>query len=194
MVYDRIKRVVYKLFEPLVRMLARAGVNPNAITAVGFVFCLVAAVFYAQGKFPQALVFVFLGGISDMLDGNLARERGRVSKWGAFFDSSLDRYSEIVLYLGILLYYMLHNPNPRMVVVIYVVAAGSLMISYTRARAEGVGVECKVGLLQRPDRFVLLFAGTLLGGRWFEVVLWILAVLTHVTALHRIWHVRRSAG
>ena len=193
MVYDRVKRAVYKLFEPLVGIMVGAGVNPNSITALGFVFCLVAAIFYARGDFPLALVFVFLGGICDVLDGNLAREQGRVSRWGAFFDSSLDRYSEIVLYLGILLYFQLQHPNPRMVVVVYVVAAGSLLISYTRARAEGVGVECKVGLLQRPDRFVLLFAGTLLGGRGFEVILWVLAVLTHVTAFHRIWHVRRSA-
>jgi CDP-diacylglycerol--glycerol-3-phosphate 3-phosphatidyltransferase len=192
--YTRVKTAAYHALDPLVTILVQLGINPNAVTAAGFGFCVLAGISYGFGRFIWALVFLLFGGLCDMVDGSVARRQGRSNKWGAFFDSSLDRYSEVFIFGGILLYFLIHDPALWKIVLVYLSLGGSLMISYTRARAEGVGIQCKVGILQRQERIVLLLIGTLIGGKGFEVILLILAVFTHVTAIQRIMYIRRKEG
>ena len=134
-------------------------------------------------------MLVLVAGLFDALDGSLARTMGRSSRFGAFLDSTLDRFSEATVYLGLLIYYTRQGAREE-TVLIYATIVGSLMVSYARARAEGIGVECKVGLLTRLERVGLLVIGLVINQvRW---TLWILAIFTNFTALQRMWHVWRS--
>ncbi|HEY65095.1 MAG TPA: CDP-alcohol phosphatidyltransferase family protein [Caldilineae bacterium] len=167
------------------------GVSPNLITFIGFCLTAASAVFIAQGRFLIAGIVLFVAGSFDALDGALARVTGRVSRYGAFLDSTLDRYSEAICFLGLLLYYTKADRIVE-VVLIYVAIIGSLLVSYTRARAEGVGVSCKVGLFTRAERW-----GTLVLGLLFNQVplaLWVLAIFSNITALQRIYAVWRATG
>lgn len=200
---DALRAPAYRIIDPLVRGLVRAGVHPNAITTMGFLTVVAAGVLYHQDHVRTAGLLVLLGGAWDIFDGQVARVSGMASKFGAFYDSTLDRISEIVVYLGLL---SLYNSYGRelgdvgMVYAIFLAMGGSLMVSYTRARAEGLGLDCKVGLMQRPERVVLLGLGSLsFGLMWGGLVLkWCIitvAVLTNVTAVQRIvWVQRHAAG
>ena len=194
---------VYRIIEPVTQWLIRRGVHPNAITVAGFVITLGAAVMYSQDHVRTAGALVLLGGLSDVFDGRVARLSGLASKFGNFFDSTLDRISEIAMYLGLMtLYnaYQLELFDVWMIYIITLALGGSLMISYTRAKAESLGFDCSVGLMQRGERIVLLgFASLLFGLEWDGVVLSsvivIVAVLTNVTAVHRIiWVYKRGTG
>ena len=194
---------VYRIIEPVTQWLIRRGVHPNAITVAGFVITLGAAVMYSQDHVRTAGALVLLGGLSDVFDGRVARLSGLASKFGNFFDSTLDRISEIAMYLGLMtLYnaYQLELFDVWMIYIITLALGGSLMISYTRAKAESLGFDCSVGLMQRGERIVLLgFASLLFGLDWDGVVLSsvivIVAVLTNVTAVHRIiWVYKRGTG
>jgi CDP-diacylglycerol--glycerol-3-phosphate 3-phosphatidyltransferase len=167
----------------LTAALGRIKVNPNLITLLGFVINIVAAFYLAKGRFEIAGAIIFLAGAMDMLDGAVARLTGTASSFGAFFDSVIDRYSDIVLYLGLIIYF---GKIPRMtyVVLVGICIMGSMMTSYARARAESLIQQCKVGFLERPERIVLLILGT-----WFnrvEHVLWVIAVLSNWTVISRI--------
>ncbi|MEZ4718583.1 MAG: CDP-alcohol phosphatidyltransferase family protein [Caldilineaceae bacterium] len=170
----------------LVPWIERTGITPNGLTLLGFVLTVVAAYLLATGIFVWGAVVLTVGSIFDMMDGHLARATGQTSVFGAFLDSSLDRYSESVILIG-LTYYFAGQGRPTEVVLLSATLVGSLMVSYTRARAEGLGIECKVGMFQRPERVVLLVVGLLFG--WIVPVLWILAVFTNITALQRIYEV-----
>ena len=170
----------------LVPWIERTGITPNGLTLLGFVLTVVAAYLLATGIFVWGAVVLTVGSIFDMMDGHLARATGQTSVFGAFLDSSLDRYSESVILIG-LTYYFAGQGRPTEVVLLSATLVGSLMVSYTRARAEGLGIECKVGIFQRPERVVLLVVGLLFG--WIVPVLWILAVFTNITALQRIYEV-----
>lgn len=194
---------VYRIIEPATRWLVRAGVHPNAITTFGFVVTLVAGLFYHMDHVRTAGLFVLLGGVLDIFDGRVARESGLASKFGSFYDSTLDRISEIVVFLGLASLYNTIRPNAGDVAMIYVIflaMGGSMMVSYTRARAEGLGLDCSVGLMQRAERVVLLGFGSLIFGlAWnglvLDVVIIVVAVLTNITAIHRIvWVHRHGAG
>jgi len=131
---------------------------------------------------------LFLAGMFDMLDGSLARATAQSSKFGAFLDSTLDRYSESFTFLALVYYYLSHTqPIGYEPVLIFLILVGSLMVSYIRARAEALNIECKAGMLQRPERVLLLIAGLVTG--WLSPVLWIMAILTNVTAFQRIYEV-----
>ncbi|MEZ4583465.1 MAG: CDP-alcohol phosphatidyltransferase family protein [Caldilineaceae bacterium] len=170
----------------LVPWIERTRITPNGLTLLGFVLTVVAAYLLATGIFVWGAVVLTVGSIFDMMDGHLARATGQTSVFGAFLDSSLDRYSESVILIG-LTYYFAGQGRPTEVVLLSATLVGSLMVSYTRARAEGLGIECKVGMFQRPERVVLLVVGLLFG--WIVPVLWILAVFTNITALQRIYEV-----
>jgi CDP-diacylglycerol--glycerol-3-phosphate 3-phosphatidyltransferase len=139
-------------------------------------------------------LLLLVGSAFDMLDGDLARLQGKVSPRGAFLDSNFDRLGESLLFAGLTWFYLtrLDEPRPLAAVLILATVAGSLTTSYARARAEGLGAECRVGLLQRPERMVLLIGGMLLGWRVLEFVLGLLAVLTVCTTIQRIVHVSRK--
>jgi CDP-diacylglycerol--glycerol-3-phosphate 3-phosphatidyltransferase len=194
---------VYRIIGPLVAWLIRKGVHPNALTTAGFAVTLAAGLFFHQDHVRTAGLFVLLGGFFDLLDGRVARESGLASKFGSFYDSTLDRISEIVVYLGLASLYNNIRPDLEDVAMVYVVMlamGGSLMVSYTRARAQGLGLDCKVGLMQRPERVVLLgvasmFFGLNFNGLFLDLVIILVAVLTNLTAIHRIvWVHRHGAG
>jgi CDP-diacylglycerol--glycerol-3-phosphate 3-phosphatidyltransferase len=194
---------MYRITDPLIRRMIRTGIHPNAVTTAGFVVTLAAGFFFHQDHVRTAGLFVLLGGLFDLLDGRVARESGLASKFGSFYDSTLDRISEIVVYLGLASLYnnvLTQEGDIAMVYVVMLAMGGSLMVSYTRARAQGLGLDCKVGLMQRPERIVLLgvaamFFGLDFNGLFLSLVIILVAVLTNITAIHRIvWVFQHGAG
>lgn len=177
----------------LARYLHRFGVTPNGLSLAGFVLTLVSTGLLAMGHLAWGGVVLWLAASFDMLDGSLARYADQVSKFGAFLDSTLDRYAESITFLGLAAYYVNHPANQMYLLLIFMTLIGSWMVSYTRARAEGLGLECKVGWFQRPERITVLIVGLILG--WMLPVLWILAIFTNITALQRIHQVyTQTAG
>ncbi len=174
----------------LVPLFQATGISPNGLTVIGFLLTALAALLLALGYFLVGGLVLALAAIFDMFDGSLARATGQVTKFGAFFDSSIDRYSESVILVALIYYYSGIGSSPLEPLLLAVTLVGSLMVSYTRARAEAMDVECKVGILQRPERVILLIAGLLTG--WMVPVLWLLAVLTNVTAMQRIYDVYKK--
>jgi CDP-diacylglycerol--glycerol-3-phosphate 3-phosphatidyltransferase len=166
----------------IVRGLALSKINPNVLTFLGLVINIIAATFLAFGHFRTAGCVIIFAGLFDMVDGRVARETNRVTRFGAFFDSVLDRYSDIALLVGLLVYYGSIN-RPSYVVLTAIVMAASVMISYTRSRAENIIPTCKVGFLERPERIVLLIIGALFDH--MAPVLWVIAVLGNLTVVHR---------
>jgi CDP-diacylglycerol--glycerol-3-phosphate 3-phosphatidyltransferase len=178
-----IGNVAQFLLQHIVRALSLSHIHPNMLTALGLVINIVAAVLFAKGLFPAAGWVVVGAGVFDMVDGRVARVTNTVTPFGAFFDSVVDRYSDMALYMGLLVYYA-RAERFFYVVLVALVMAGSVMISYTRARAESLIPTCKVGFLERPERLVLIIIGAL----WSRMapVLWIIAVLSNITVIHRI--------
>ena len=173
------------------RGLNSFGVSPNAVTVAGLLLNAYVGWVLAGGDYFVGGILTLLAGSFDMLDGAVARAGNKVSKYGSFLDSTLDRYSEAVLLLGLLVHF-LRRGNDTAVVLIYVTVVGSLMISYTRARSESLGVKNEAGLFARPERVVLLGALLILG---YPVwALWILAVGTNLTAAQRVYHVYKTPG
>ncbi|MDQ2775432.1 MAG: CDP-alcohol phosphatidyltransferase family protein [Acidobacteriota bacterium] len=166
----------------IVRALALSKINPNVLTFLGLVINMVAAAFLATGSFRTAGFIIIFAGLFDMVDGRVARETNRVTRFGAFFDSVLDRYSDLGLLVGLLVYYGTIN-RPSYVVLTAVVMTASVMISYARTRAENIIPTCKVGFLERPERVVLLIIGALFDK--MAPVLWVIAILGNLTVIHR---------
>jgi CDP-diacylglycerol--glycerol-3-phosphate 3-phosphatidyltransferase len=194
-VYEKSEESYYALIDPLSRVLARARVHPHVLTVTGFILALVAANFFRIDHFFWAGIFIILAGTCDVLDGRLARDTGKGSAYGALFDSTVDRYTEIALFLGLAWYYA----QSRITVLIILLAmAGSLLVSYTRARSEGLGLECRVGIVQRQHRITLLAAGAILGAipgtkhAAMVISLWAIAILANVTAVQRVAYIRNQ--
>jgi CDP-diacylglycerol--glycerol-3-phosphate 3-phosphatidyltransferase len=169
------------------------------LTILGLLLSILTALVIAQGILLAGGLLVLFAGIFDMFDGAMARVRNEASTFGAFLDSTLDRYSESIILFGLFLY-ALQRPGlhalwpfpyeqPWMIALIYIAGIGSLMVSYAKARAEGLGLECKTGLLARPERVVILAIGLLTGTVMWALIL--LAVFSHVTAIERVVHVMR---
>jgi len=192
-----LKRVSRTYAETPARLLGRLGLTPNGLTVIGSLLTASVGVLIAQGWFVAAGVCLWLFSATDTLDGALARATGRVTVFGAFLDSVSDRYAEAAVFFGIAWYYQA-TVNPRGVALTYLALVGSLMVSYARARAEGVGLQAaEVGWFQRPERIVLLGVGLLLTPFLpiaLELVLAALAILTTITVLQRVRHVARASG
>ncbi|MBV8807721.1 MAG: CDP-alcohol phosphatidyltransferase family protein [Acidobacteriaceae bacterium] len=171
-----------KIIRLVVRMLALSKINPNVLTFLGLVINMVAGAFLAIGSFRTAGAVIIFAGLFDMVDGRVARATNQVTRFGGFFDSVLDRYSDLALLVGLLVYYGTIN-RPSYVVLTAVVMTASVMISYTRTRAENIVPACKVGFLERPERIVLLIIGALFDR--MAPVLWVIAVLGNLTVIHR---------
>lgn len=185
---ERLRPKVTGLLQPIGRGLIRLGITANAITIVGTLLMAVVGWLVASGQFLIGGMLVIASAPLDALDGTVARLSGVKSKFGAFFDSTSDRYADGFIMLGLMLY-GLNQRQDWIVILAFVALWGSLLVSYTRARAEGLGLECKIGLLTRMERFIIIVAMLI-----FNLVLpgvALLAVLTHVTALQRILYVRR---
>ena len=166
----------------IVRGLALARIHPNVLTFIGLLINIWAAILLGQGNFRVAGYVIIGAGIFDMVDGRVARETNQVTRFGGFFDSVLDRYSDLALLMGLLVYYGNIN-RPLYVVLTAIVMTASVMISYTRARAENEIPTCKVGFLERPERVVLLIIGALFDR--MAPVLWVIAVMGNLTVVHR---------
>lgn len=171
------------LLKHVVSGLAATGITPNMFTFLGMIVNAWAAAFFAMGEFHRAAGVLFLAGFLDMADGQVARRIGRVTAFGAFLDSTLDRYSDLALYLGLVVYYTLIGRTFYMILAA-VAMASSFMVSYSRARAESIIPSCKVGFMERPERLVLL----IIGGAFAKMapVLWVIATLSTTTVIHRV--------
>lgn len=216
---DQAKKFAHGVLDPLVGGIAALGLRPNHLTVFGFAFSLAAGTAFAIGRFRTGALLATVSGLFDILDGQLARRTNTISRFGAFFDSTLDRMADAALLLGFAWFYLFNlvdmaiNPQrvlanlqrglePQTWAVIALLAVlatvGSFMVSYTRARAEGLGLECKVGWFERPERIVLIilmgFAGL---GPVIPAGLLILTALSFATAFQRMAHVwknTRGAG
>lgn len=216
---ETVQRVTRAALDPLARVLAAAGLRPDHLTVLGLLFSVASGLGFALGHFRTAASFGLLAGICDILDGQLARSLHRVSKFGAFLDSTLDRLAEAAMLAGIAAFYtfnlvaqvsdpervamnLTHGLEPYhwgLIALLALLAlVGSFMVSYTRARAEGLGVDCKVGWFERPERMILLILAGFLGlGPVMPAALLLLVVFSFATAFQRmahVWKQTRAAG
>ncbi len=170
---------------PLSSLAKTVDVNPNIITIAGFFITAAAAVTLSYDLLAGGIL-ILVGGFFDMFDGIIARTNKRSTEFGAFLDSVMDRYSDSFLFLGLAAYFLKHNSITGMSLSLGSMV-GALIISYARARAEGLGKECHTGLMERPDRIILMALGALTG--LIVPAMWIMLVLTHFTVIQRIYHV-----
>jgi CDP-diacylglycerol--glycerol-3-phosphate 3-phosphatidyltransferase len=192
-----------RIINAMVRSLASAGVHPNLLTAIGVTINVACGVLFGFGEFFWAGIVLIVANLFDMLDGNVARQTGNVTKFGSFLDSSLDRLSDMVAFLGIMMFYAGNSPQHSLVNVLLagIGLISSVMVSYTTARSEGLGVKANVGFLQRPERIVLLIIGALSTWDWNSTsyfanrmpqVLWVLAIGSIWTMIHRMYFIWRE--
>ncbi len=177
--------------EAVGRWLAKWNISPDAVTYLGLVLTIGVAVLAAMGEIRWAGVAYIVAALCDALDGTLARVSGKGSRFGAFLDSSIDRFEESIVFLGLSIYYA-RVGGLYEIPLILVVSVGSLMVSYTRARAEAVGVACKVGFMTRPPRVVVMIAGMILDQVLIALI--VLAITSLFTAFHRMYHVWKTTG
>jgi len=176
---------------PLIKLLAKTGISPNWLSLVGFAFSVGVAWVIALGQFTWGGVLVLGCSFFDLVDGALARATGRSSRFGALLDSTLDRFSEAALFFGLLVFYIGRGSTAELLL-IYATVVGSVLVSYVRARAEGLGLQCEVGILSRTERVILFALGLLF--HQMLIVLWIMALLTNGTAIHRVVYVWQKVG
>ena len=184
-------RVTFKgILDPLATLLNRMGLMPNTMTILGLVGNIIGAFLIAQGYLTAGGILVLLMGPVDALDGTMARLRGMAGNFGAFVDSVTDRYSELVIFAG-LLYYFIQQNNQTAILLVYASAAGSVLVSYIRSRGQSLGWDTKVGILTRMERYLVLAPAIILN---YPIVgLWIIAVFSNLTAVQRIIDIRRQA-
>jgi CDP-diacylglycerol--glycerol-3-phosphate 3-phosphatidyltransferase len=195
-----IGRGAMRIINAMVQGLASAGVSPNILTAIGVSINIGCGVLFGLGDFFWAGIVLIVANLFDMLDGNVARLTGNVTKFGGFLDSSLDRLSDMVSFFGIMIFYAGNSPQHSLLNV-FLAGVGmiaSVMVSYTTARSESLGVKANVGFLQRPERVVLLIIGALSTWNWasdnffanrMPQVLWVLAVGSIWTLIHRMYFI-----
>lgn len=200
---DYLQKLIYTLINPIIKGMIKMGITPNMMTTIGFVGNVVAAFLFihASQLMPISMGFSWIGwggaillfsGLFDMMDGRLARLGNMSTTFGAFWDSTLDRYSELFSLFGITLYLMTAS-GIWTGVITFLALVGSIMVSYVRARAEGLGIECKVGLMQRPERVVVTALAAIITGMtsnlwWLIGGMTLIAVLANITAFWRVAH------
>jgi len=175
------------ILRQIIRLLIALRIHPNHLTFLGFLMSIAVAFAFAYGRFFLAGWLLVLAGIFDMVDGIVARTLGAETPYGAFFDSIMDRYSDLVLFLGLVIYYG-RTDRMNYVVLVGVVMMGSVLTSYARARSESLIQTCKVGFLERPERIVLLLIGSF--SQFMDPIVWVIAILSNWTVVHRILYTR----
>lgn len=220
--WEILKKGAYKFLDPIIGVAVKIGITPNGITVIGFIITILAAAILIVGaelgerNNPKYLtlfgIVLLIAGVFDMLDGQLARKTGNMTVFGAFFDSIIDRYSEMIMFFGIA-YYLVSFDYLLSGIFSFIAMIGSIMVSYARARAEGLGYECKVGMMQRPERVLLIGITAILYGVIFNIAgefkistggillfenisvftipIFIMALLTNYTAFQRINHCKK---
>ena len=188
---ETVRKYSQKFLEPLARFISTKNISPNVVTVIGFLLMVVVAIVLAKGYFVLGGILITVFALFDAIDGMLARMMGRTSRFGAFLDSTLDRFSEAIIFLGLFIYYIGHDQRLELIL-IYATVVGSLMVSYARARAEGIGVPLKDGLFTRFERIFLLVVGLLFNQMTF--VLCLLAIFSNFTAIQRMYMVWRITG
>ena len=184
---DRLRRIFKGILDPIGTLLNRVGLTPNAITLLGLVGTSIGAYFLSQGRMASGGLILLASALVDAFDGTMARLRGESSDFGAFVDSVSDRYAEFITFGG-LLYFFLSQADYPGVVVTFAATAGSVLVSYVKARAEGLGFEAKVGILTRVERYIVLIPLLVFNQPFAAAVL--IALLGNITALQRIIYVR----
>lgn len=187
---DRMRMIFKNILGYITSFLIKVGIKPNNITTLGLLGNIIGAILIGSGHITTGGLLALFAGACDALDGSLARARGEVTGWGAFVDSVTDRYSELVLLLGLQIFYI-RNLNWQAVILVYLAAAGSVIVSYVKARAESLGYQAKVGILTRFERYLvlvpcLIFNIPLVG-------LWIIAIFANFTAFQRMYYVRKQS-
>lgn len=188
---DSLKNAGQKILDPLLVLLHKTGVTPNIITWVGFLLLLPAVYMLSKGRFIAAAFIIIFASVFDMLDGALARKMGQKTKFGGFLDSTVDRFSEGVLYLGLLIYYS-GIPDTKGIILSYLTLFFSFLVSYIRARASGLKIDCEIGLFTRPERLIALIIGLLIN-RVFETMI-LIAAAAFVTVIQRMRLVYKEAA
>jgi phosphatidylglycerophosphate synthase len=186
MISRKYKSAFGELVQPLNLALHRLRISADHLTLAGIVFGALATIAFAEGRLPLGGVFLTLAGVADMLDGSLARASGSVTRFGSFIDSVADRATDVLILGGL----AWHFRTTTELAVTLAAIGGSFLVSYTKARAQGLGIACDVGLMERPERMILLIAGALTG--LMRTAVWALALLSLVTAAQRVWHVRQE--
>ena len=196
---ERFRAFWTKVISPIARLLIRLGVSPDAVTLVGTLgVCAGALVFFPQGRLLTGVLVITAFVFSDLLDGHMARTTGRVSKFGAFWDSTLDRIGDGAIFIGLALYFAWEEPSRLYLVLSLVCLLMGAVTSYARARGEGLGFAVKVGIAERADRLVAILVLTGLSAIFdlpvlLHIALWALAIASTVTVAQRVWVVRRQA-
>ena len=188
---ERVKDDVAEIMQPSTNLLVRLRCSPDVLTLLGFALNLVAAGLFAFDRYAWGGLAVLFAGVFDFLDGQVARAGKTASKFGALLDSTVDRYSEIVVWFGLAVSFI-RAGSLWASSALFFALAGSLMVSYVRARAEGLGEECKVGFMQRPERVIALGVGGLVGPMGLTVAAWAIAILSNFTVIERVLHVQRQ--
>jgi CDP-diacylglycerol---glycerol-3-phosphate 3-phosphatidyltransferase len=189
--FTEFMRVRFKgLLDPLGAFFNRIGITPNMMTMLGLLGNIIGAWFLSQGNMLLGGVFVLICTPFDALDGTMARLRGEANEFGAFVDSVTDRYSELFILGGLLYYFSTHN-DPLSTIAVYAAAAGSVLVSYVKARADSLKFDANVGILTRMERYLVI--APLLVFNLPSIAAWIVAILANITALQRIWRVRQQA-
>ena len=188
MLSQLVRKYSQRFLEPVANFISATKISPNAITIIGFLLMIIVAFVLAKGDFLLGGILITAFALFDALDGTLARMTKRTSRFGAFLDSTLDRYAEAIIYLGLFIYYINQNQTLELIL-IYATVVGSLMVSYARARAEGIGVPLKEGVFTRFERIFVLVVGLLFNWLfgWLTLALWLLAILSNFTAVQRMY-------
>lgn len=184
------KAPLHRFFDPAARLLFRARVRPNHLTVLGLGVSIAAAYVFSVGRLRWGAVLLTVAGLFDFFDGAVARLAGSDSDYGAFLDSVVDRYSDLAVLLGILVFYEHAADTPGAVLTMATIA-GTFMVSYTKARAQSIGVSCEIGVMERPERLITLIAGATFN--LLTPVMALLALLTNLTAIQRILYTRKIA-
>ncbi len=185
---DWLRNGFLKIMQPIIDVFIKAEVNPNTFTTIGFIVSLFSAYFFAVGSIRAGGALLLIAGIFDIMDGRVARATGQVTKFGALYDSTLDRYSEVIVFFGII-YYFVGADHMVASVMAAIALGGSIMVSYVRARAEGLGFSCKVGIMQRPERVVTLGITALIHLYVFIAGVIFVAIFANITAIQRIYYI-----
>lgn len=187
-----------RIILPLTDFVKSLNINPNTLTTLGAILTVVGAIFFALSYLRLGGVFIVLGAICDTMDGRIAKDGDKKTKFGALYDSVMDRYSEFIMFFGIAVHFV-RNDSYWTSVAIFAAVGGSVMVSYVRARAEGLGFDCDIGMMQRPERIAYISVGAIIGELpivnelFLMLAIWVIAILSNVTAIQRLIYVYQAS-